>query len=101
MTSTPRENTNVLGPQWGPAKAEVFNAIMTTRGQNGAHIDAKRVAEKAGVSIDFVRSLRGYQARWHNGRLTATNKEQTKVLAVLAALGVGASEFLRQAQDAS
>lgn len=78
--------------QWTPNRAERFDRAMIRAGQEGAKMSVARVAKKAGVSEDFVWSLRvAAPDPRRRGRYQV--REVTKVLAVLKAIGEEPSNY--------
>lgn len=95
----PKEDLKELGRRWGHAKSLAMDTLLVEEGRSGKKRSVNRVALSAGVSPDFVRSLRGYEARWEHGVPIATNRERSKVLSVLGVLGVSEEEFLQLALE--
>lgn len=95
----PKEDLTELGRRWGHAKSRAMDALLVDEGRTGQKRSVKRVAMAAGVSVDFVRSLRGYEARWEHGVPVSTNRERSKVLAVLGVLDVNEEQFLNLALE--
>jgi hypothetical protein len=99
-----------IGRSWDPGKAHAMAELLYRVGrglQGRSKGSVPRVAAKAGVSKEFVRSLKAYEAGAtvranKDGETVATsrgwtNRETSKVLAVLEACGVTPEEFLRRA----
>lgn len=91
------EDLGSLGKAWGPRKRNLLVDLLIEEGRTGSKRSVSRVAADAGVSVDFVRSLQ-VVAEHANGRAcTYTNRERSKALAVLGALGVSEDAFLFRA----
>jgi|GEM_PF-5034652 len=91
------ENLDHVGGAWGPKKARQMDLLVKSVGKNGGKLSMPRIAKKAGVSTEFLTSLRGYDVRYRGGTKRYANRERVTVTRVLEALGVTEKEFLDQA----
>lgn len=92
------ENLDHVGGAWGPKKAWQMDLLVKHAGKNGGKLSMPRIAKKAGVSPEFLSSLRGYDVRYRNGAKHYTNRERATVVRVLKALGMTEKEFLDRAE---
>lgn len=92
-----RENLEHAGGAWGPKKAWQIDVHVKRIGRQGPKLSAPRIAKQAGVSVDFLNSLRGYDVRYRNGAKHYTNRERSNVVKVLEVLGLTEEEFLAKA----
>lgn len=92
------ENLDHAGGAWGPKKAWQVDVHVKRIGKQGPKLSMPRIAKQAGVSVDFLKSLRGYDVRYKNGAKHYTNRERSGVVKVLGALGLTEEEFLAKAE---
>lgn len=92
-----KENLEHAGGAWGPMKAWQMDVLVKRAGKTGGKLSVPRIAERAGLSVDFLWSLRGYDVRYRNGTRHYANRERTKVVRVLNVLGLTEDEFLAKA----
>lgn len=90
------EELEHAGGEWGPEKAYVFTRLVHDAGRTGSKMSLARAAKKAGVSKEFARSLKGYDARYSRGAVSYTRRERTKVIALLAAYGMTEQQFIAE-----
>jgi hypothetical protein len=92
------ENLRELGKAWGPRKRNVLVDLLMEEGRTGKKRSVPRVAKDAGVSTDFVRSMQAVTEHADGRKLTYTNRERTKALAVIEELGLSEDAFLFRAE---
>src|SRR5690625_2338849 len=87
-----------VGGAWGPKKAWQMYVHGKRIEKQGPKLSMPRIAKEAGVSVDFIKSLRGYDVRYKNGVRHYTNRERSGVVKVLGVLGLTEEEFLAKAE---
>ena len=88
-----------LGKAWGPRKRAALAELLTEEGRTGKKRSVSRIAKDAGVSTDFVRSLQMVSEHANGKKCAYTNRERSKVLAVLWVLGISEDAFLFRAES--